>query len=178
MWVGNVQLVLRTIRTHTYTQREARFVAVARRPRSAADAVPWLPQRTSKSLRCDNRYTAAADSTATRKMRNNKNAPLFSVRETVVFLNPTATCCRRSPAIHSREKKKHSGLLEGAFGSMFGGGVYPSLSTAPPPKEHVERGTKKWRNIDIECRRAHKVARLSVEQRANMIHEERDTGPL
>ena len=94
--------------TSTHAHTEAQFVAVAkRRPRSAAAVVAWLPQR-QKAYGAMYRYTAAADNTAKKKVRNTEVAPLFSVLETAVFLNRTATCCSRSPAIHSRKKKKYN----------------------------------------------------------------------
>ena len=37
----------------------------------------------------------------------------------------------------------------------------------------MNEGTKEWRNIEIECRRIYKVAKWSVEQRANMIMKSR-----
>ena len=66
------------------------------------------------------------------------------------------------------------------FESLFLG-VYPSLSANPSQKKtcgRLNEGTKEWRDIGIECRLVYNVARLSAEQRANMIHKEQNTGPF
>ena len=68
--------------------------------------------------------------------------------------------------------------MEEAFESIFGEGV-PLLVNCPKiniSRGRLNEGTKERTNIEIEHRRVYKVARLSVEQRANMINVEQNKG--